>query len=503
MLGVKWPGIGAVQHGVEARSLATRWWRPARFNGWPRSLSNVPLKNGGGGFSTSEGSESLRRPLPICTEATSTTRLNEKLIVSSLDTQRPSSTVGIFFNFGTLSEHSQFAGCTKLLEDIIALRLAKWKYREKVQVQIGPDMTSIVLAFRRNLLFEQMLPEFLALIDECLKADVQISRDLVTHYEKNRDVFLHQDASLYFNELMFVSSFDRFGLRFLPPPVNEPLNTYKNLPSSNRCPTTTALRAYLRDVVRPSKIVVAGCDVSHSQLVSFATELAEKVQDPLKSGPSPAKPVLKRGISVYPHPNALSAHASLLIDTTALDPGIGPVTPRSLSPTFLQFLLGGGDSFSSGGPGKGMFSRLQTRVLPLEGVETCQCFGFRIPGCSALGIMCDTQPAVLGACLQLILREVENLGNPVPVEELERIKNQMKFALWANFERAAGIVEELGRHWIHNEEGSVLDLKTFEDSLDSIGKDDIKESARIVRDLSLKNLTILAPSESLNSLPIP
>ena len=37
--------------------------------------------------------------------------------------------------------------------------------------------------------------------------------------------------------------------------------------------------------------------------------------------------------------------------------------PSFVTTCVLQTLLGGGDSFSAGGPGKGMFSRLYTEVL--------------------------------------------------------------------------------------------------------------------------------------------
>ena len=47
----------------------------------------------------------------------------------------------------------------------------------------------------------------------------------------------------------------------------------------------------------------------------------------------------------------------------------------SVAATVLQYLLGGGGSFSTGGPGKGMHSRLYTRVLnQLPWVHNCTAF---------------------------------------------------------------------------------------------------------------------------------
>jgi len=43
----------------------------------------------------------------------------------------------------------------------------------------------------------------------------------------------------------------------------------------------------------------------------------------------------------------------------------------SYAVTVLQSLLGGGGSFSAGGPGKGMYSRLYTRVRPRRAESVC------------------------------------------------------------------------------------------------------------------------------------
>ena len=48
---------------------------------------------------------------------------------------------------------------------------------------------------------------------------------------------------------------------------------------------------------------------------------------------------------------------------------------RSTAVTVLSMLLGGGGSFSAGGPGKGMYSRLYTRVLNRYGwAQNCTAF---------------------------------------------------------------------------------------------------------------------------------
>eukprot|EP01054_Gregarina_sp_Poly1_P000921 Gregarina_sp_Poly_1__920@NODE_1221_length_4734_cov_50_600814_g606_i1_p1_GENE_NODE_1221_length_4734_cov_50_600814_g606_i1NODE_1221_length_4734_cov_50_600814_g606_i1_p1_ORF_typecomplete_len473_score68_23Peptidase_M16_C/PF05193_21/1_9e09_NODE_1221_length_4734_cov_50_600814_g606_i17682186 len=405
-----------------------------------------------------------------------TSHVTDKATVVSIDTHRPSSTIGVFFDFGTLNEAAH-AGCGKLFEAIIVSNMKNWKHKDKVHFQLSPTVSSIYLTFRRKLIFGEFLDDFLNLMRVCTSPEFTVDKDLINAYENGRQNFSKQDPSLYFNELMLVSSLNSFGTSFIAPLTRSDKNAeiFDSLPVANPCPSTEKMQSFLSTVVRPARVAVAGCDVEHTDLVEFCRKFASIVQDQQTDSSVPAKPSLRKGISIYPHTHSVSAQAALMIDTSNLDPGVGAATPLSLLPTFFQFLLGGGDSFSSGGPGKGMFSRLHTKVLPMEGVETCQSFNFRIPGCSALGVMCDTQPHAMGPCLQLVLREIDSLGSKIPKKEVQRIKNQMRFALWAYFERAMGIVEELGRHCLQREPAEALDLNAFEQSVEAINQDAIQQ----------------------------
>jgi len=64
--------------------------------------------------------------------------------------------------------------------------------------------------------------------------------------------------------------------------------------------------------------------------------------------------------------------------------------------TVLTYLLGGGNSFSSGGPGKGMHSRLYTRVLNYHHwVNSCSSFSNTLNNTGLMGIQasCEAQKA--------------------------------------------------------------------------------------------------------------
>ena len=76
----------------------------------------------------------------------------------------------------------------------------------------------------------------------------------------------------------------------------------------------------------------------------------------------------------------------------------------------LQQLLGGGGSFSAGGPGKGMYSRLYTNVLNQHGwVESCISFNNSYTDSGIFGISASCEPRQAKQMLEVMCRELQNL----------------------------------------------------------------------------------------------
>jgi processing peptidase subunit alpha len=76
----------------------------------------------------------------------------------------------------------------------------------------------------------------------------------------------------------------------------------------------------------------------------------------------------------------------------------------------LQVLLGGGGSFSAGGPGKGMYSRLYTNVLNQHGwVEACVAFNHSYTDSGLFGISSSCSPSKVVQMLDVMCRELQAL----------------------------------------------------------------------------------------------
>jgi mitochondrial-processing peptidase subunit alpha len=117
----------------------------------------------------------------------------------------------------------------------------------------------------------------------------------------------------------------------------------------------------------------------------------------------------------------------------------------------LQTLLGGGGSFSAGGPGKGLYSRLYTNVLNQHGwVESCVAFNHSYTDSGLFGIAASCIPGKVGSMIDVICRELQALTldqgfSALQVAEVNRAKNQLRSGLLMNLESRLVELEDLGR----------------------------------------------------------
>lgn len=150
----------------------------------------------------------------------------------------------------------------------------------------------------------------------------------------------------------------------------------------------------------------------------------------------------------------------------------------------LQTLLGGGGSFSAGGPGKGMYSRLYTNVLNQHGwVESCVAFNHSYTDSGLFGIAASCEPGKVGLMVDVICRELQNLTldsgfTSLQTQEVNRAKNQLRFSLLMNLESRLVELEDLGRQvQIH---GRKVGVKEMCEKIDSLTINDLRRVARMV-----------------------
>lgn len=150
----------------------------------------------------------------------------------------------------------------------------------------------------------------------------------------------------------------------------------------------------------------------------------------------------------------------------------------------LQTLLGGGGSFSAGGPGKGMYSRLYTNVLNQYGwVESCVAFNNSYTDSGIFGISASCEPRHAKQMLDVMCRELQNLTletgfSSLQQVEVNRAKNQLRSSLLMNLESRMVELEDLGRQvQVH---GRKVGVKEMCAKIDALTVHDLRRVAQQV-----------------------
>merc|ERR1719343_847660 len=128
----------------------------------------------------------------------------------------------------------------------------------------------------------------------------------------------------------------------------------------------------------PEGMVVAGAGIAHNELVDMTNEYFSTMEQ--KPAPSTVPSSYRGGNRIVEKPTTESVYQQILPEEEQCRIALAfPVggwhSDNMVTACVLQTLLGGGNSFSAGGPGKGMYSRLYQQVLNRYGwAESAEAF---------------------------------------------------------------------------------------------------------------------------------
>lgn len=262
------------------------------------------------------------------------------------------------------------------------------------------------------------------------------------------------------------------------------------------------MRNFMKEWYRPERIVIAGAGMPHEELVeltdryfsslkcdsipaghshamqSVASSRPNPVQGHLlQNPPSPSlyKSLTRAASYLYPQPSSTT-----LLEKAPLPPtstysgghyfiqkpdtefnhiylaweGPGIHSPDIYALATMQMILGGGGSFSAGGPGKGMYSRLYTHILNHHPqIDHCEAYHHIYTDTSLIGLFASfipvSSPRQGNSPAQIMPHLVHQISLllhvPVGESELSKAKNQLKSSLVMALESNAVLVEDLGR----------------------------------------------------------
>ncbi|KAK6051195.1 peptidase M16 inactive domain protein, partial [Cooperia oncophora] len=226
--------------------------------------------------------------------------------------------------------------------------------------------------------------------------------------------------------------------------------------------TRQHVNSYISQYHAPERIVVAGVGVNHDELVAavqrhfgVGTAMWDKNPEVLL----PKLPQIDRSIAQYtggevriqkdlstlaigtPYPNL--AHVALGFE------GVSYKDPDFVAFCVLHMLLGGGGSFSAGGPGKGMYTRLYTDVMNrCHWIYGATAYNHSYADAGLFCVHASSDPEQINDVLVIILDQFFKLLKGVEKEELERAKIQLKSQLMMNLEVRPVMFEDLARQII-------------------------------------------------------
>jgi processing peptidase subunit alpha len=273
---------------------------------------------------------------------------------------------------------------------------------------------------------------------------------------------------------------------------------YRGYPLGNNhfCPvdkvnnvTTEQIQLFRRKYLRPHNVVLSGAGIDHisfkelsgkyfSKFPTITTVEAEGVTGDANSGKDSL--VIERPSSKYTGgmlTNQRKLKEPFVKLAMAFEVG-GWKSDDLIAVCVIQQLLGGGSSFSAGGPGKGMYSRLFTQVLNRHyWAESVESFLSIHEEHGLLGIDGACPPQNLAHLIKTIVEQFSDLAiRPISTVELNRSKNMLKSMMMMQLESRLVVCEDIARQFITF--GKREDPIVICEKIDKVTEKDIMEVAK-------------------------
>jgi mitochondrial-processing peptidase subunit alpha len=198
----------------------------------------------------------------------------------------------------------------------------------------------------------------------------------------------------------------------------------------------------------PNNMIVAATGYPHQQFVDAVTKLFGHLKPGNAAVYVPSSYV--GGYSFVEDlrdpplkPRADEAHTIIALPSVPMVGERGDIPDGFYTGCVLQSLMGGGSSFSSGGPGKGMYSRLYRQVLnAYPWIENTLCLNYAYPHEALMLIRCIADKSRLYEMLDITAAMFIGMRS-VSTEELDRARNHVKASLMTGLEARLPLLEDL------------------------------------------------------------
>ncbi|KAM3182396.1 hypothetical protein ACTXT7_012473 [Hymenolepis weldensis] len=451
-----------------------------KFRKFSTNFVNIPLTQSLPNFSTSPTSSLLSR-----NSSAHITKFSNGLTVASQDKFGIQCTLGVVVRAGPRYESRTISGVSHYLEKLGFHSTDSFKDRDAIQSKMESC----------NAIF-----------------DCQISRDFIAYAISGINTHLNDLVNVLSETVLRpklskeevdmtarVIGFELATLEMAPPTepiLNDLLHSCayhgsNTLGFPRYCPpesigkiTRQDLMKFMASYYRPERIVIVGVGTDHAELVksveasflpwetTYGKEVPEseilKLDDstPVYYG---GEITLNRDLSQYHSPMPEFAHCVIGLE------GCGSQHPDFVTSCLLNSLLGGGGSFSAGGPGKGMYSRLYTNVLnQYHWVNSAQATNHVYADAGIFAVAGSAEPSNLHRLIRVLANELRYTAEaPISEEELQRAKNQLESMLLMNLEMRPVAFEDMARQLLAS--GEWKDPEYWVERVNAVTADDLQQ----------------------------
>ncbi|KAM9325189.1 mitochondrial-processing peptidase subunit alpha [Gastrophryne carolinensis] len=385
---------------------------------------------------------------------TRVTTLENGLRVASQNKFGQFCTVGLLINSGSRHETKYLSGISHFLEKLAFASTEKFGSKDEILLtlekhggicdcQTSRDTTMYaVSANAKGLDTVVSLLAEVVLKPQLSEEELEMTR-MAVRFELE-DLNMRPDPEPLLTEMIHAAAFrdNTVGLpRFCP---------VENIDKIDQ----KTLHAYMHNYFTPDRMVLAGVGIEHEQLLECARKYLLGVE-PVWASIKPR--IVDRSIAQY-------TGGIVKVEKDMSDVSLGPTPIPELthimigleSCSFLEddfipfavlnMMMGGGGSFSAGGPGKGMFTRLYLNVLNRHHwMYQATSYHHSYEDTGLLCIHASADPRQVRDMVEIITREFTLMAGSVGEVELERAKTQLKSMLMMNLESRPVIFEDVGR----------------------------------------------------------
>lgn len=381
----------------------------------------------------------LPPPLPDHVEPGSTkvTTLANGLKIASELSASPAASVGLYVDSGSIYETPASFGASHLLE-----RMAFKTTLNRSHLRVVREVEAIGGSIQAAASREQMtysydalktyVPQMVEMLVDAVRNPAFLDWEVKEQLEKMKTEIADFSKNPQALLLEAIHSAGYAG------PFANPLLASET--SLNRL-DGTALEEFIAENYTASRMVLAASGVEHEELLRIAEPLLSDLPNvPRAEEP---KPIYVGGDYRCQAEQGVT-HFALAFEL----PGGWHKEKDAMTLTVLQMLMGGGGSFSAGGPGKGMYSRLYLRVLnEYPQVHAFSAFSSIYNSTGLFGIQATTSSDFSSKAIDVAVNELTAIATPGEVDQkqLDRAKQATKSAILMNLESRMVVSEDIGR----------------------------------------------------------